>query len=436
MSVQNQTKRRRKPILSACGCLVGAPIATLLILLSVYLLHNRPVDIVIPTPVMPADNAYDDFVRAANMIRAIKHKAPASMPNPPKESEMFAVCKACAEDAGPGLAALKRAFGKTYLNPPSRSFATTFPAYASYREMARTITGVAKFHELNRQPGIAADDLLDGYELGVMMARGGSVIAGSVGHACEAICLSQLEPLLERLTDPDLQRVAKRLERIAAKRVPYSDIVIEESNQDTASWMAELRKLRGPKEQLEFAASVFGPSNGQPVTWNDRWTEISFLLSDKSHMLRENDVYRRSVADEGRKPYLGKSRVPVPKNILAEMGVDYIVHARPSYVSAEATDRILQTEAALLRYRNALGKYPGTIGSLVPACLNRVLDDPFGGREGKPLLYFSTDSGKGYLLYSLGPNMIDDHGAPGRFPNDVNGDIVAGKLWQTRQANK
>src|SRR2546422_2454674 len=73
---------KRKAIprwLSCLGCATGLPLALLAVLAAVFAVNNRPPDIFVPTPPPPPVNAYDDFVRAANMIRGIKHKSPASM---------------------------------------------------------------------------------------------------------------------------------------------------------------------------------------------------------------------------------------------------------------------------------------------------------------------------------------------------------------------
>src|ERR1043165_9862186 len=106
--------RRRPSIWTCCGCTVGIPVVAVLILAAIFRVNNQPPDIVIPTHSVPADNAYDDFVRVGAIMQVIPHKAPASLPNPLPESQMLAVTKACSEDAAPGLAILRRALDKPY----------------------------------------------------------------------------------------------------------------------------------------------------------------------------------------------------------------------------------------------------------------------------------------------------------------------------------
>jgi len=54
-----------------------------------------------------------------------------------------------------------------------------------------------------------------------------------------------------------------------------------------------------------------------------------------------------------------------------------------------------------------------------------VLVDPFGGRALPPLRYRPTNGGRGFLLYSVGPDMRDDGGVSEKAPGYGPGDIVA-----------
>jgi len=75
--------------------------------------------------------------------------------------------------------------------------------------------------------------------------------------------------------------------------------------------------------------------------------------------------------------------------------------------------RIARTALALERYRNANGgAIPESLSALVPGFLSAVPVDPFDDR---PLKFKRTD--KGYTIYSIGRNLVDDGGnedVPGR----------------------
>lgn len=74
---------------------------------------------------------------------------------------------------------------------------------------------------------------------------------------------------------------------------------------------------------------------------------------------------------------------------------------------AAAHLRLLATELALRCYRCDQGNPPGNLQQLVPKYLQRIPSDPFSGH---PLVY--RPSGTNWLLYSAGPDRVDDGGKP------------------------
>lgn len=76
-----------------------------------------------------------------------------------------------------------------------------------------------------------------------------------------------------------------------------------------------------------------------------------------------------------------------------------IVRRLPTQLSGE------EVVAALELYQREHGDYPEGLDALVPAYVADLPPDPF---TGDPLVYRVVKGG--YLLYSLGPNMVDDGG--------------------------
>jgi hypothetical protein len=72
---------------------------------------------------------------------------------------------------------------------------------------------------------------------------------------------------------------------------------------------------------------------------------------------------------------------------------------------AEAWSEAADTAIAIERYRRGHDRLPERLEALVPGFLPRVPSDPF---DGKPLRY--VVEGEDYLIYSVGPNRIDDGG--------------------------
>jgi hypothetical protein len=76
-------------------------------------------------------------------------------------------------------------------------------------------------------------------------------------------------------------------------------------------------------------------------------------------------------------------------------------------IKADARRDVLKTALAACRYKTKNGSYPEKLDELVADFLLFVPIDPF---DGKPIRFKKTD-GK-YLIYSVGPDGIDDGGVP------------------------
>jgi len=78
--------------------------------------------------------------------------------------------------------------------------------------------------------------------------------------------------------------------------------------------------------------------------------------------------------------------------------------------------------AAVELYRSENDIYPASLGDLVPNYVPELPEDPFTGDS---FVYAQTPSS--YLLYSVGPDMLDDGGSfldeTGAFP-ERQGDIL------------
>ena len=72
-----------------------------------------------------------------------------------------------------------------------------------------------------------------------------------------------------------------------------------------------------------------------------------------------------------------------------------------------ARRRLLTTELALCCYQSEQGHAPDRLEQLIPKFLQRAPSDPFNGQ---PLIYRAQ--GTDWLLYSVGPDGVDDRGKP------------------------
>jgi hypothetical protein len=431
------SSRRKRPCCGCCAALFSVPIVGLLALFVAYLTNNRPPNLAIPAPTPPANNAYNDFVAAARIIGNIPHKAPASMPSPPTtRAGLLAASAACTKDAGPGLDIMRQGFAKQCQAPVTRTFADLgFQEMARFREVERTITGVRLYYELTNRPGKAADAALDGEELAVMFPRGGVLIDSLVGIACEAISLNRFEPLLPKLSKAELAHVAHRLDAIAAKRVPWSDVILEEGRSSTAMLQNLFRdpENRGFRASFNMVQTMMNPGQQQGPTIQEIRDGIRFVFTNKETLLREHLHYFERVSEDAKGPYIRRSNVPVPNNMFSQMVGGLSDQGRAKYEAMGTVLLLLRLEVAIHRYRADRGVFPVSLEQLTPRYIRVVPPDPFTGAARKPLHYSLTPKLPGFVLYSVGSDTADSGGRAGRYPDDAGFDIVAGVLGARRK---
>jgi hypothetical protein len=91
---------------------------------------------------------------------------------------------------------------------------------------------------------------------------------------------------------------------------------------------------------------------------------------------------------------------------MAVTGARFAFLLAASAAEAEAQRRIIITAIALERYRGKYGSYPNLLAQLTPEFLKVPLPDFM---DGQPLRYRPTNDGH-FLLYSIGPDCVDDGG--------------------------
>jgi len=86
--------------------------------------------------------------------------------------------------------------------------------------------------------------------------------------------------------------------------------------------------------------------------------------------------------------------------------------------------RLLIGELALRCYLSEHGRAPAQLNELVPNLLSTIPLDPFGGQS---LIYKPT--GTNWLLYSIGPDGVDDGGKPAGRGVSAKGDLFFDSPW-------
>lgn len=408
----------------------------------------------IPTPVLSGPNAFDDFERAAALLKDDKligeMLAP---PNPAKPGagsagsmDVMGV-SARRPNAGvgkvtvwdqphvytlgekeelllqnePAFKAIRAGLNHPYLAPPLRTFYAPLDYLAHFRSLARLLRFEAETAAAHGDWARVARTALDAVELGVKVQTSRTVPGKGTGTACESIGRDSVWNAVDHLSAWDARAAARRLEAIAAAKPTTSETLAEEK------WyvMAGLQNLmRKPGWRAEW-------SSGAPQAA----LYIQLLPYSKTRLLRLAEQRLDASIAEARAPYVPPSaRLPreaADSPYILQMLIPFVEGIR-FRDEVDSTENGLLTAALALRaYKLDHGRYPTSLERLAQGYVRSLPRDPF--TQGEVLRYRLTK--RGYVLYGLGPDGVDNAGQPIRNAPENNipyvvqnssGDIVAG----------
>ena len=421
--------------------LIGVMVGCVALLLGIGIAWdnlNRDPVINIPTPQMPAPNAFDFYVKAGQIrsmlaaatpgygavdpvtdTRSTKDLSPQQLARRYPTAGKVAWIQKCA----PVLQTLRQGFAHPYLAPPERSFNVPFPHYAGFREMARLLIIESHAHSEQGDWASASRSTLDILHLGHDVPRGGPLIAALVGYAVNAIGRRELHKVLPHLDAAAARAAASRMEKLQARRVPFADTLQEEKWVGLAHFQ---QIMRTPKWRSGFL-------QGEEASWDDR---VLVQLYSKRSIVAGYTRYMDALIAQSRLPYLKRKAPPRPSDPINQMMLPVFERADWNAARDETGNVLLLVALALRAFRLERGAPPSALSELVPSYLKKVPHDPFGG--GEQLRYRRT--GAAYRLYSVGPDGRDDGGKAIFNPNratlnsdsgyltqpDSTGDFVAG----------
>ncbi len=156
-------------------------------------------------------------------------------------------------------------------------------------------------------------------------------------------------------------------------------------------------------------------------------------------LFRANNYFDLLAADSVKQWPEAKIVPPIPSDPIIAIITPTVDQTNFKDRESSVTDNALcLTAMALQGYKMEHGNYPDSLEQLCPSFLRHVPDDPFAARGS---LKYRKEGGS-YVLYSVGPDGVDDGGRPIDDPSkattknpdaryypdkDSNGDIVAGK---------
>lgn len=292
-----------------------------------------------------------------------------------------------------------------------------FPHMAQTRQATRLAAAQAMLSAKDGQPGEAVDWLCTGYRMADHASLEPTLIGQLVAIAILAITNRAAESILNTvgLTPAQTARL-----RSAVDRLRLADRFHRALLGERAMGLTAFRRMR---EEPGYLARLGGSSDtpglgalalmGSGVFAPYMKLEEANYLRDMTAMVEQARRPSREAAGQASTEQIR----PGFGNMLSATMVPVFGKASLKRDQALAELDLLRTALELKAYRTAHGSYPPRL----PAPGVTLREDILSG---KPLGYRRTD--KGFVLWSVGPNLQDDGGMRPARPGDISeeGDIV------------
>ncbi len=318
------------------------------------------------------------------------------------------------------------------------------PAILPYRGLALALAMRALLRAAEGKMQEAWRDLLACHRLAQLVAKNGSLVQGLVGCAIEQIALRADLSFLEMVKDDSkcLEHYSSEWQRLPPP-VPVADqLDLFERFMFLEMFLRVDRKGLGAIDNGSgISSNLLGDLNDamlQGVDWDLALESANHWFDRIISALRIPDRKQRESALNGIQKDIKPTKTDsAPRSESKEESTEsagasiceaMIGLMYPSTRMCQATcDRTEQLRInvnaawALERFRLDHGAYPSDLSLLAPSYLASAPKDLFSGN---PLLYKPTENG--YLLYSVGPNGVDDDGRG--IHDDPMGDDIAVKM--------
>ncbi|MBI1176424.1 hypothetical protein GC207_03190 [bacterium] len=203
-----------------------------------------------PRPSMPSLNGYQDFLTAAAMLA----------PNTSRYDELTEdELRALVATNQPALDLVRSGLARECRVPLGLSVNAInvhLPQLASIKSVAQALRADGHLAELEDRPTDAARSYLDAIRLGEKSMRGGLLIDGLVGIACEAIGSAGMKTIFTNLDAKACRENIGRLQMIEEDQVPFAEI-----RQNEKAWVA--RSYPFYQRAVTRVAELFHPASSR-----------------------------------------------------------------------------------------------------------------------------------------------------------------------------
>ncbi len=336
-----------------------------------------------------------DGIEQARTLSAVFRKSIDKLADDPLRPRKEAAVAANTE----ALAKLRAGFAYLYRDLPNLSFEAGFQYFQDFRNLARLLDVEAQLRACQGDWAGAVNAKLDGLRLGQDIQMGAPLVGGMVGYSCQLVARADLDLVADRLFADEARLAARRLEVILGRALSYPELLRNEREWMVGALKALLEK--GGDNWRQRLAAVAGNFAANLDDYLKARTPEQ-IVSDAAG-------YWGALVARAGLPYdpTGGPPLPAPHPIYQALAPMYR-RVQVTALANDATNRMLLLSLALHAWQAERGQYPDMLEKLVPGYLECLPLDPFAKLE--PFRY--GQSGKGYILYSLGPDGDDDGGAP------------------------
>jgi hypothetical protein len=340
---------------------------------------------------------------------------------------------------------------------PGRMIACLLPGIQKSREFTQALTARAMLAIGEERYDDAWQDLLACHRLGRLISRGSTLIELLVGIAIDTIashadlayldnpklnakqikaCLAELQAL------PPMAPVADKID--LGERYMMLDIVmaIDRNGVEYLQSISDSIRFAPPEELAKpFLHDIdWDPAMRGANRWYDRLAaamrakdratrnkpldEIDGELQQLKADLADGDLIKAALAPGKTAQDRGK----LAGDILAVLLLPAVRKVQTAADRSEQTQQNLHLAFSLAAYQRDKGEYPAKLDTLAPAYLAKIPSDIFSGKA----LIYRPDK-KGYLLYSVGMNGLDDGGRS--YDDDPPGDDLVIRMPQPARRN-
>ena len=388
------------------GLAICLPIVVLLGLLKMWMnaLNTVP-QIQVPGHTMPAVNARDFFIKAADQEQSksradwalyTKHKTL----NKDDHSYTDAEKAKIVADNATCLSTFRQGLAHPYMEPPIRSYGTRMPHLGKFRGLARLLRLEANTRATKGNYVGAVDSCLDAIQMGEMVPHGNTYYGNLDGIAITAIGERNCATYVPHLTAPQARNAAKRLEQMRILHVPYSEVLTEEKYAFQAGLIEIFNKSPSSFKSFQVVTGI--TTDGESTTdvrsrLHSVGQDIRYEFLNKRASLTSFTRYMDASIAAAKQPYPTKvAAIPIPNDVICKMVCIDFTRSIEFDRQAQAVTGMLELRLAIRAYELEHGHLPEKLEELVPEYITRLPDDTHVASGS----YGYTRDKIGYTLFS------------------------------------